>query len=186
MATTYEIIQGLHQAAANAYDGAHTERYALDGEPRKVGLRREDGDPLLDSRVMDGFKIKIMGNKLYLNYQTDIRLHEATDPKYVNEVEDTIGNIKSFLEKEYRAVTKGSISLKKEGDLKIRIDPVSRIRNSLHACQVYEISSLKDVVPVGQRTGDPTRDIVKKFLSQGRQDAAKPVNDTRKAEKKSK
>ena len=44
MATVYEIVQGLSQAAANAYDGAMTE----DGEPIKAGLKREEGDPLND------------------------------------------------------------------------------------------------------------------------------------------
>ena len=34
-----EIIQGLAQAAANAWDGGHDERFALDGKERKVGLR---------------------------------------------------------------------------------------------------------------------------------------------------
>ena len=36
MATVYEIVQGLSQAAANAYDGALNE----DGEALKVGLQR--------------------------------------------------------------------------------------------------------------------------------------------------
>jgi hypothetical protein len=33
---TLEIIQGLSQAAANAYDGVHDERFSLDGQARKV------------------------------------------------------------------------------------------------------------------------------------------------------
>ena len=33
---TLEIIQGLSQAAANAYDGGHDERYSLDGQTRQV------------------------------------------------------------------------------------------------------------------------------------------------------
>ena len=37
MATVYEIVQGLTQAAANAYDGALDES----GEPIKAGLSRE-------------------------------------------------------------------------------------------------------------------------------------------------
>ena len=45
MATVYEIVQGLSQAAANAYDGAMTE----DGEPIKAGLKREEGNPLMIS-----------------------------------------------------------------------------------------------------------------------------------------
>ena len=47
MATVYEIVQGLSQAAANAYDGALDEG----GEPLKAGLQREDGDPILDKRL---------------------------------------------------------------------------------------------------------------------------------------
>ena len=57
MATTLEIIQGLAQAAAHGYDGAHDERYSHDGQARKVGLQREEGDPILDRRVIDGFKV---------------------------------------------------------------------------------------------------------------------------------
>ena len=44
MATVYEIVQALSQAAANAYDGAHD----ADGKPIKAGLRREEGDPIID------------------------------------------------------------------------------------------------------------------------------------------
>jgi hypothetical protein len=186
MATTYEIIQGLHQAAANAYDGSQYERYALDGEPRKIGLRREQGDPIIDSRVMDGFKIKILGNMLYVHYQTDVLMENFVAPKFTNEVESIMADIESFLKKEYKAITKSAISFKKEGDLMINIEPVSRKRNTVLACQKYVIEALKDVVPVGERSEDLTRDVTKKFLAMGRQDAKKSSNDTRKAEPKSK
>jgi hypothetical protein len=43
---------------------------------------------------------------------------------------------------------------------------------------------MKDVVPAGERSEDPTRDVVKKFLSLGRQDGRKSINVTRKEEKK--
>ncbi len=57
--TTLEIIQGLSQAAANAYDGAHDERYSYDGQSSSMGLRREDGCPIMDTQVMDGFKVRL-------------------------------------------------------------------------------------------------------------------------------
>ena len=65
-ATVYDIIQGLSQAAANAFDGALTE----DGEPIKAGLQREEGHPILDKRVMDGFNVKFYGNMMCLTYQS--------------------------------------------------------------------------------------------------------------------
>ena len=52
---TIDIVRGIAQAAANSYDGAHDEKYSLDGEAHKVGLKREEGDPIIDSRIMDGF-----------------------------------------------------------------------------------------------------------------------------------
>ena len=33
---TLEIIRGLSQAAANAYDGSHDERFSLDGQASKL------------------------------------------------------------------------------------------------------------------------------------------------------
>jgi len=76
MATVYEIIQGINQAAANAYDGAHDERYSHDGKARKAGLKREEGDPITDSRVMDGFNVRLSGNKLVLSYQAEITMKD--------------------------------------------------------------------------------------------------------------
>ena len=53
MSTTLEIIQGLAQAASRAYDGAHVADYNDDGRERSAGLKREEGNPIVDSRVID-------------------------------------------------------------------------------------------------------------------------------------
>ena len=73
MATVYEIVEGLSQAAANAYDGATDDK----GEPLKAGLQREEGDPILDKRVMDGFGIKFYGNMTCLSYMSEVQLKEV-------------------------------------------------------------------------------------------------------------
>ena len=58
MATVLEIIRGLSQAAANSeYDGCDLEQ--------KIGLKREEGHPVLDSRVIDGFKVRFSGKNMY-------------------------------------------------------------------------------------------------------------------------
>ena len=42
MATVYEIIQGINQAAANAYDGSQHEELAADGlSPKGRPLKRK-------------------------------------------------------------------------------------------------------------------------------------------------
>ena len=70
MATTLEIINGISQVLAASYDGAHDES----GEPIKVGLRREEGDPLVDHRVMDGFSACTIGNRLHIKYHAESHL----------------------------------------------------------------------------------------------------------------
>ncbi len=94
-----EIIQGLGQAAANAYDGSHDERYSHDGVARKVGLKREEGDPILDSRVMDGFKVKFYGNKICIKYQADIKLKDIYGGGFENEMERMLNEVKKFYKK---------------------------------------------------------------------------------------
>ena len=63
MATTMEIVRGISQVLANSYDGALDDK----GEPIKVGLKREEGDPIIDSRVMDGFKVTFHGSQLRIS-----------------------------------------------------------------------------------------------------------------------
>ena len=85
MATVYEIVQGLSQAAANAYDGALDEN----GEPLKVGLQREEGRPLIDKRVMDGFNVKFYGNMMCIAYMSEVQLKEVYAAGFESEVEAT-------------------------------------------------------------------------------------------------
>ena len=87
MATTLEIIQGINQAAANAYDGAHDEKYSYDGEARKVGLFREEGDVITDSRIMDGFGVRFQGNRLIVSYQYDCMLKHVHENGFESEIE---------------------------------------------------------------------------------------------------
>ena len=41
MASVYDIVRGINQAAANAYDGSHDSRYVEEGEDKVIGLKRE-------------------------------------------------------------------------------------------------------------------------------------------------
>ena len=50
MANILDIVRGLSQAAANAYDG-------YENVDEKIGLKREEGHPITDSRVVDGFRV---------------------------------------------------------------------------------------------------------------------------------
>ena len=171
---TLEIIQGLAQAAANAYDGAHDERFTLDGQVKKVGLNREEGCPIMDQRVNDGFGVKFYADSMCINYQSDTRLKDVQDPKYEQEIERMLNEVKKFLQKEYKAITGNGVTLKKKGEPKILVQSTSNVRTFVQAYQHYTISGIKGDAPYEPGVKDVTR----KWLEQ--HSTKRPSNDTRK------
>jgi len=170
--TTQEIIKALSQAAA-VYDGARDQ----DGEPIKAGLKREEGNPILDSRCVDGFKIKIQGNIMVLVYHCECLLqdiHQMGIEKYENEIEGHIKDIVNFIKKDYKNHAKGSVSLTQEGKTDIVIDPVSRVRTSVRALAKFKIGGIKEMDEMpGKR---PERDDIKKHNELGGLDSKKKSN----------
>ena len=163
---TLEIIRGLAQAAANGYDGAHDERFSLDGQVRKVGLRREEGCPIMDKRVNDGFGVKFYADSICITYQADVPLKQVQDPKFEQETERMLNEIKKFLQKEYKVITGSGITLSKKGEPKILVQSTSRIRTWVQAYQHYKISGIKDMDALLEPSKDLERDVMKKFLAQ--------------------
>ena len=103
MASVLDVVRGISQAAANAYDGSHDERYNADGEERKAGLRREEGDPVLETREIDGFKVKFHGDRLNILYNAEIKLKETHDRnRFENTISANINDIANYLKREYK------------------------------------------------------------------------------------
>ena len=138
MATTLEIINGISQVLANSYDGALDEN----GEPVKIGLRREEGNPLIDHRVMDGFGAHISGTRLHIKYHTEIPLKEVHSNGFEGEMESMVEKVKAFLQKEYKKVTKSSLSLTDPSEVDVLVEYISRVRCSVKVHKCYEISSI--------------------------------------------
>lgn len=149
----YEIVRGIGQAMSLAYDGP---TYKED-EDNKIGLRREEGNPLVDKRIMDGFKVKVGGRKLTINYHAEIPLHEISKmgpSKFEGEIEDTIEKCLTFLKKKYKEVTGKVLSVKEakretksgksEKDFDVLIQPISRFRTSITAHKCYELTGIPD------------------------------------------
>jgi hypothetical protein len=174
--TTLEIIQGLSQAASNAYDGSHDERFVIDGQDKKVGLKREDGCPILDKRVMDGFKVRFYGDSMILAYQGDVMLKEVYGGTFETDIESMLNEIKGWLEREYRAVTGNSVKLTSKGEPNILVQSTSRVRNWVEANQHFKIGGIESL-PILEPSVDATRDVTRKFLEQFSD--KRPKNDTR-------
>ena len=181
MATTLEIIRGISQAAANAYDGAHIEGYSSDGKARTVGLKREEGDPITDKRVMDGFKVKFYGNKLCIKYHSEVQLKEVYGGSFESDTESMINDIAKFLKKEYKIITGDSLSLTPDGEVDIIVQNTSRVRTWCQAHRFYNIGSISDAEEVRGESDKKRMDKdFKKFLDAGGFQGKRPQNDTRK------
>jgi len=169
-----EIVQGLAQAASNAYDGAHIENYSHDGKARKTGLMREQGIPLLDKRVIDGFKVKFYGDSMVINYQSDVRMCDLKENGFENEITRTINEVKKFLQKEYKAITGNSVSLTAKGEPQVIVQSVSNVRTFVQAYQHYKIGGLQ-MDEILAPSEDTVRDITKNFLKAAK--AKRPQNE---------
>tara|TARA_R100000008_G_scaffold86458_2_gene79680 strand:- start:42 stop:602 length:561 start_codon:yes stop_codon:yes gene_type:complete len=169
-----EVIQGLSQAAANAYDGALTE----DGDALKAGLQREEGNPLLDKRVLDGFGISFYGPMMCINYHSEVQLKEVYASGFESDIEQKLAEISSFLKKEYRKITGKSVSLTKDGEVDVRVESTSRVRSWVVAKQHYKVGGMEDVVVVGEGSEDRLDSNWRSFLDQGGL-GKRAKNDTR-------
>jgi hypothetical protein len=182
---TLDIVRGIAQAAANCYDGALDP----DGKPYAIGLKREEGHLVNDTRRMDGFKVKIVANVLTINYQTECTLKEVYSTPFENDIDATCEDIKKHLQKKYKEITGDTLSLKVEGECHILVQELSRVRCFALAQKNYLIGGLEGVAPndgVKNRAtvlknaerGDLEKSF-KSFLDQNTD--KRPKNDTRRA-----
>jgi hypothetical protein len=179
MATVYEIIQGINQAAANAYDGAHEETLQADGKARKAGLSREEGHYINDRRVMDGFHVQFHGPILRVKYQAEVRIKDVKNSGFENDIGRHLADIVKFLKKEYKSITGNTVTLTKEGDHHILVQRISNYRTDCQAHCDYRIGGLKDMPEVEAGSSDDLDAAIKKWLAQGPKNK-RPSNDTRK------
>jgi hypothetical protein len=158
-----DVVRGIMQAAADTYDGALDDK----GEPIKVGLKREEGHPVLDTRVMDGFKCRVDGAKLVINYQSDLLLRDVYRGNLENELEQTFADIVKHLKKQYKKITGKGLKLKADGECDALVQSTSRVRVFVLATKIYSITSLKDVENRLEPSEDTLDKNFKKFLEKG-------------------
>ena len=179
MATVLEIIQGIAQAAANAYDGSHEGSLNADGRARKVGLKREEGHLINDRRVSDGFKVRFSGPFLTILYQSEVRLKEVSQSGFEGEIEGMINKVAKFLKKEYKVVTGDSLSLTPKGEVDVVVQKLSNYRTNVHATRNYKIGGLDGVEEVKAPSEERLDKAVRDWLALGPGNK-RPKNDTRK------
>jgi len=138
---TLDIVKGIAQAAADCYDGALDP----EGKPYAIGLKREEGHPVYDSRHIDGFKVKIAADILTINYQTECTLKEVYSTPFENNMGATIEDIRKHLQKKYKAITGDTLSLAAEGECNILVQETSRVRVFAICQKSYKIGGLEGI-----------------------------------------
>jgi len=169
MASVLDIVRGISQAAANAYDGSQDEKYSLDGEARKIGLKREEGDPIIDSRVIDGFNVRMSGPILTISYQSDIRLKDVYAGDIEADVDEMIENVAKFLKKEYKKITGDALSLSADGEVDVLVQNTSKVRVFVVGKKNYKVGNLEGVLEVGLPSEDRLDKSIRDFISLGKQ-----------------
>lgn len=134
-------IRALAQAAADAYDGGTD----ANGEPLKIGLRREKGDYVKDSRHMDGFKVRFAGDTITITYQTDILLREVYAGGFEEEMENVMADIAKYLVKRAGEINGGKISLTSCCDVDVLVQSTSNVRSFVTASKKYKIGGMGSV-----------------------------------------
>lgn len=158
---TYDVLRGIAQAAANSYDGALDD----DGKPIEIGLKREQGHPVHDSRNMDGFKVRVDGNHLIVTYQNDIQL--KTIAGLEEELESIMKDISSHLKKEYKKITGNTLSLTDEGEVDADVVKISNVRATCTANKIYKIGGLEGVDDKLESSSDRLEKNFKTFIELG-------------------
>ena len=163
MATTLEIVNAISQVLANTYDGALDES----GEPVKIGLRREEGNPLVDHRIMDGFGAHVSGDRLHIKYHAEIPLKEVHANGFESEMESMVEKVKSFIQKEYNKIAKGSLSLSDPSEVDVLVEYISRIRCSVKVHKCYKIGGVGSETNDGNSEERPTDPAFEKMMKLG-------------------
>ncbi len=157
--TTLEIVRGLQQAFSNAQN-PH--------ESPEIGLKKEEEISIHDRRVTDGFGIKFTGDKLFISYSSEIQMKEAHNPKFETDILAMIGKVKSFLQKEYKAVTGDGITLSVDKDVEpsVLVQYLSRVRSQVTASQCFKIGGVKmdEIAAESEEVSNPD---VKKLVGDG-------------------
>jgi len=167
------VVQGIANAiGSKKHDGAgkvdgNWTKFGKETDPIKIGLQREEGEWIKDPRVIDAFNVRFSGNKLIVKYSFEKKLSQIYRTKVEEEAANYISQIVKFIKKEY-SKEHGSLTLKKEGEIKVSTEYISSVRVRVVAAQEYVLSggvkNYKD--PSSDEYQDKNRSAIEKFLAE--------------------
>ena len=143
--TVIDVVRRISSIVnQKGYDGALDES----GELVKIGLNRDEGNPIVDSRVVDGFKVRFSGPKMIIGYQSEVNLkelHRVGPKSFDTDIENKFANIASFITKEYNKMGGEKLALKEDGPSDVVIQKLSNYRTFCTGKKVYTIGGFNNV-----------------------------------------
>tara|TARA_A100001515_G_scaffold139851_1_gene134918 strand:- start:257 stop:793 length:537 start_codon:yes stop_codon:yes gene_type:complete len=140
------------------------------GDPSvAIGLKREAGNPITDSRVMDGFSARFHGNHLIINYHAMMSprdFHGKSAENIKQDILDTFTNIENFLKKECAAMGVGRLNLSQVGEEDILIQYLNRKRYNCVAKKVYKVGGAGAEEVQGLEQKAHKLDTIKNFIKE--------------------
>lgn len=142
-----------------------------DGSGAEIGLKREQGDPITDSRIMDGFSARINGSQLIINYHsmmTATDFHSKKDPALAlkQNLKDMFDNIEKFLKTEVGKLDVGKLRLKQVGEDDALVQYLNRNRYNCVAKRVYDILGVDAEAPKSEKQRHHKDDVIKSFIKE--------------------
>ena len=135
--------------------------------PKEKQSSREEGCAIVDSRVSDGFGVKIIGDMLQINYEANVRLSDVYAVGFEEECERRVHAIAEFLKKEFKVITGKGLNLTPEGEVKCMVQNTSRVRTFVTCHRLYKIGGLQGVETLGEAVTNPMDVKYQKFLKEG-------------------
>ena len=142
-----------------------------DGSGAEIGLKREAGDPILDSRVMDGFSARVHGNQLIVTYHSMMSpkdFHRKKDPAMAlkQDIKEMFDNIEKFLKAEVAKLKVGSLRMSQIGEDDALIQYLNRGRYNCVAKRVYNILGTDAEGVASEEQRDHKKDVIRSFVKE--------------------
>ena len=134
---------------------------------------------------MDGFKVKFQGSNVIVSYHAELSMKEYHDSKFESTLEKSFRDIVNYLKKEYKKITKKTLSLTSQDKDKYHCQNLSQLRTWVTAQKTYAIGSAPELGVDKDEAKEKLGNAVKKWLAIGKDTypgAEKPQNITRTGE----
>lgn len=162
-----KIIKGLQQAAYNGSDMSSGDNMSQEDIP----LKREKGNKIVDTRVMDGFNVRIAGKYLTLTYQSEETIDHVHENGYEDDVRRTLRDLVQYLQKEYKNLSGESVTLTQVEEPHIQVQNTSSKRVWVQATAHYEVSTLEEFEKEGPARTQDELDELDKMIDNAKSSA---------------